>query len=140
MYCSQCGYNNPPAAEFCKNCERNLQQPLSGSAYPEKPAQLIYSGFWLRLLAVFLDVLVIAAFIILMLIAIAMLVALNGRDSILHDSLLVMIFYSTVVCTGSAYFILMESGKQGATLGKRWMNLRVLDTSGKKHSHRPSDY
>lgn len=91
---------------------------------------MIYAGFWVRLLAVFLDLLVLAAIAISILVSIAGIIAVNGRDYLFHDSLAMSLFYGAITCMATAYFILMESGVQGATFGKRWLNIKVLDING----------
>jgi uncharacterized RDD family membrane protein YckC len=127
MYCTQCGYNNPASAKFCKNCELDLQAGAIDAVHAGMPEVLIYAGFWMRLIAAFLDVLVISTFIILIFFLLAILIALTGRDDILDNQQAVSIFYWTIICMSAAYYILMESSEQGATFGKRWMNIKVLD-------------
>jgi uncharacterized RDD family membrane protein YckC/Tfp pilus assembly protein PilE len=134
MYCTQCGYNNPASARFCKNCELDLQAGAIDADRAVKPEILIYAGFWVRLAAAFLDVLAIAAVVILLVFSIAVLVALTGRDDILHNQQAISIFYWTVICMSAAYYILMESGEHGATFGKRWVNIKVLDAKGDRLS------
>lgn len=134
MYCTQCGYNNPASARVCKNCELDLQAGAIDAAHSGMPEVLIYARFWVRLIAAFLDVLVISTVIILILFLLAILIALTGRDDILHNQQAVSIFYWTVICMSAAYYILMESGEQGATFGKRWMNIKVLDTNANRLS------
>ena len=134
MYCTQCGYNNPASARFCKNCEVDLQAGALDADHSGMPEVLIYAGFWVRFAAAFLDLLAIAAVVILLVFSIAALIALTGRDDILHNRLAVSIFYWAIICMSAAYYILMESGEHGATLGKRWMNIKVLDANGSRLS------
>ena len=136
MYCSQCGYNNPVTVKFCKNCDMDLQggsidsvRP-GDSAHPANSTIVIYAGFWARFLAAFLDILVIGACVILLIFAIAALIAYNGRESLLYDRLALPLFYGVIIFISVSYYILMESGDGCATLGKRWMNTKVLDTKG----------
>ncbi len=138
MYCSKCSYNNPVSAKFCKNCEVDLEQGsapfqrLTNStlAYPieAEPNVMVYAGFWVRLLAAFLDILVLLAGLILLLVSIAGYIAYTGRESILHEQFATTIFYGAIIVMVLAYSILMESGATGATLGKRWMNIKVMDS------------
>jgi uncharacterized RDD family membrane protein YckC len=132
MFCSKCGYNNPPTLTICKNCEKNLAQGFIGSDRQDIPEAILYAGFWWRLLAVFLDVLVILSGVLLLLFAIAGMIAITGQDSILHTPLAISIFYWTVAGLSAAYFILLESGANGATLGKRWLNIMIQDTQGSR--------
>lgn len=132
MYCTQCGYNNPLSVQYCKNCEIDLRQNSAGSNGSNHAAVLVYAGFWTRFLASFLDLLLIGGGVILMLIAIAGLMIVSGRDNIVHNNLAVSIFCFAIAGLSFAYFILMESGEQCATFGKRWMNIKILDTSGSR--------
>lgn len=132
MYCPQCSYNNPINAKICKNCELDLQAGDSDTGRTAAPAELVYAGFWLRFFAEFLDLLVLGAGVILLLFSIASLIAYSGRDSILHDPQAALLFYGVIICMAVAYYILMESGIHGATLGKRWMNIKVLDSHGNR--------
>ena len=130
MYCSQCGYNNPVTVKFCKNCDIDLQDESIGSARPGNTAILVYAGFWVRFLAAFLDILVLGACVILFIFAIAALIAYSGRESLLYDRLALPLFYGVIIFISVSYYILMESGEGCATLGKRWMNIKILDASG----------
>ena len=136
MFCSHCGYNNPVSVKFCKNCDIDLQAGSIGSlrpgksAHPDNPAILIYAGFWVRFLAAFLDILVLGACVILFVFAIAALIAYSGRESLLYDRLALPLFYGVIIFITVSYYILMESGESAATLGKRWMNIKIIDTTG----------
>ena len=130
MYCSQCGYDNPVSVKFCNHCELESGTSPVHPEHDDNLSVLIYSGFWVRFLAAFLDFLVLVAIAILLILVIAGLVAYTGRDDILHDRLTVSLFYGGIICMAAAYHILMVSGSQSATFGKRWMNIKVLDSNG----------
>lgn len=132
MYCSQCGYNNPVTVKFCKNCDLDLRDESIASARPGNTEILIHAGFWVRFLAAFLDILVLGACVILFLFLIAALIAYTGRESLLYDRLALPIFYGVIIFITASYYILMESGESGATLGKHWLNIKTTDTSGKQ--------
>ena len=138
MYCEQCGYNNPPTEKFCRNCERDLSagiiKPGRSTPSPQliKNAQLIYAGFWVRFIASLLDVLLLAVCLILIAFAFAGLIALTGRDSIVQNPATKTFLYWAIIIASVLYHVLMESGPGGATLGKRWMNIRIVDTEGKR--------
>ena len=72
--------------------------------------------------------------LILLSFVIAGLVAITGREGILHNKTAVSVFYWTIFFASLAYHVLMESGSGGATLGKRWMNLKIVDADGKQLS------
>ena len=132
MYCPQCSYNNPVNTQFCINCGLDFRAVSVDSDHIAEQSVLTYAGFWARFFAAFLDLLVLGAGILLMLLSIAGLIAYSGRDSILHNPQDLLLFYGAIICMSVAYPILMESGTRGATLGKRWMNIKVLDTNGNR--------
>lgn len=132
MYCTQCNYNNPPLTQFCKNCERDMTPAPASAVRPKQTTAFIYAGFWFRLLAAFVDVLVLSAGVILLLTLIAVFIAITGRDSLLHNPLATSLFTWLIILMSMTYFVLMESGTQGNTLGKRWINIKVLDVEGNK--------
>lgn len=135
MYCPQCSYNNSISAQFCINCGLDLRASTIDSIDSDRtaePSVLIYAGFWARFFAAFLDLLVLLACIILMLFSVAVLIAYSGRDSILHNPQAVLLFYGVTIFMSAAYYILMESGIHSATLGKRWMHIKVLDSNGNR--------
>ena len=134
MHCSKCGYNNPLTEKFCKNCEVGLEQGSPSPARHVYPQAMNYAGFWVRLLAAFLDILVLGAWLILLIVIIAALVAFSGRDDILHDPTSATLFYGGIVFMVLAYYILLESSTGGATFGKRWMNIKVMDKMGNQLS------
>jgi uncharacterized RDD family membrane protein YckC len=126
MYCPKCAYNNPAGIQYCKNCDLNL----TASTTAAKPAALIHAGFWVRLLAAFLDILFITACFILFALLTGGLIVYTGRDSILHDGRSGPLLFWSFIFFTMAYHIMLESGIHSATLGKRWMNLKVLEKNG----------
>lgn len=134
MYCAKCGYNNPATALSCKNCEIKLPAPALKTAVPDKPAALVYAGFKVRLLAAFLDFLLILAGLILVILVIASLIAFTGRDHLLKNELFTTPLIILAIVLPLLYFILLEAGSHGATLGKRWLNIKVQDLKGQRLS------
>jgi uncharacterized RDD family membrane protein YckC len=125
MLCSKCGYNNPLNIKFCKNCEVDLQPEPLHAAYLSDPPQLEYASYPIRLLATFLDCLLIVATLLLALFAAGLLIVITGSDDILHNEQAATIFYWITAACSVAYFILMDAGANGATLGKRWLNIKL---------------
>jgi len=131
MYCSQCGYINARSATVCIRCELDFESP-NRTTQRNTPERLLYAGFWTRFLANFLDLLVLLSCMILLILAIAGLIAFTGGDSILHNNMITALFYSCFILMSAAYFILMEAGAKNATLGKHWMNIKVMDSNGNR--------
>ena len=129
MLCDECGYDNPATERYCRNCEHDLRDIF---APDDHDGVLIFAGFWVRFIAVLLDILLMLACLVLFAILTIGVIALSGRESFLHDSSVTTIFYWTLLLASLAYHVLMESGTGGATLGKRWMNLKVVDNAGQR--------
>ena len=134
MYCPKCSYNNPLNSRYCKNCELDLNPLSVDTTISESTEVLIYAGFWARLLAAFLDLLIIACGIIVLLFAIGGLIIVSGRDNFVHNNHVISIFIAVIAGFTLAYYIFTVSGEQCATIGKRWMGIKVLDI----HGHRLS--
>lgn len=126
MFCTKCGYNNPVTIKICKNCEVDLQPGQKSTVRAADPEKLVYAGFHTRFLSALLDFLLIAAILILTLFAIGILVIITGNDDILHNAQAITFFYWLAAGCAAAYFIMMESGTNGATLGERWLNIKVM--------------
>lgn len=129
MYC-KCGYNNPVSTRFCKNCEVDLYPDMQAPDHIGMSEEMIYAGFLVRFFAVFLDALVLISGIILLLGLIAAVILLTGRDQLIHDDFYVPVFLWTILFLAVNYNVFMLSGIHSATLGKRWMNIKVLNTEG----------
>ena len=134
MYCAKCGYYNLKAAITCQNCEISLLPVAVKPLPPVKPSKLVYAEFKVRLLASFLDLLIIVAGIIIMVLIVAVFIAFTGRDHLLNNDLLLPVFISIASILSLLYFILLEAGAGGATLGKRWLNIKIQDTQGQQLS------
>ena len=128
MYCAQCGYNNLLEAEYCLNCDVDLRDETSGPAQSHS-AVVIYAGFWARMMAAFLDTLVIGAMLILGVIATIGVIAYTGRESIIQNPAALPLIYVFIVFISIVYFVLMETGAYGTTFGQRWMNIVVLNSN-----------
>src|SRR5579884_4322181 len=61
VFCTACGAHNAPDARFCQTCGRAMTAmpplPVTSSiaAYAEHP----YGGFWIRLIAWFIDIVIV---------------------------------------------------------------------------------
>lgn len=129
MYCPQCSYNNNPADRYCSNCDLDLTPAVIDSSNADV---LIYAGFWMRFFAALLDFFLLGAAVILLLLALAGLIAISGRDHIVHNQLAMSIFLTIFIGFTIAYYVFTTSSEASATLGKRWLNIKVLDIHGNK--------
>lgn len=128
MFCAKCGTSNPDGASSCRSCHQALD---AGSNVAAAVFDAGYAGFWRRYAAVFLDGLVVS----LMFTPIAFIVGLIAGvlglgQSIAFGAALYVLFFVAY----TAYYVFMESGERGATFGKRWVKIRVVDVNGSRIS------
>lgn len=99
-------------------------------AQPSGSAATRYGGFWIRVVAYFIDAIVMSFVGSAAGFAIGFVLALGGVD---HDAVTAT-GYAISVIVGWLYFALMESSARGATLGKMALNLRVVTVEGNRLS------
>ncbi len=131
MLCTKCGATNPDNTAFCSACA----QPLGATAGAAAPLSVFdagYAGFWRRYAATFLDGLVVS----LMLLPVAFVGGLLAGVLGLGKSIAIvgLILYALFCIGYAAYYVVMESGERGATFGKRWVKIRVVDMQGNRVS------
>lgn len=95
--------------------------------------QVAYAGFWRRVVAVCIDVLVLMIPQSIFGSMIAMRLA-SGVDPILHDYAFALIAKYSSILIAWPYFALMESSYHQATLGKKVLGIYVTDTCGNRIS------
>ena len=119
VFCTACGAHNAPDARFCQSCGQAMVPvqpvPITGSvaAYAEHP----YGGFWIRVLAWLIDVVIIG-----LIVPLAM---LSGTH---------VVGFGLGVFGGWLYEALLTSSSMQATLGKLILGLRVTDLQGQRIS------
>lgn len=167
MFCSKCGANVPQGTAFCSACG----QPMvgfsvgnSGAVNPSAPPQVTpdytptgqagwqvpaaqssagYAGFWLRLVAVIIDGIILSIPMAPIFLIIFLGTFRNLRDlqniqdptalwTILGPKILLVLIISTVASW--LYWGLMESSSWQATLGKKALGLVVTDLQGNRIS------
>lgn len=159
MFCSGCGSEIMPGAQFCPKCGRPVggASPAAYAAQgvPVAPYQAgpLFAGFWLRFVAYLIDGVILG---IPMSIIFFLLFGIMGGAAIwtsrfepnqdpqvafahattLISGLLGFIFVVALVAISInwLYFAYMESSERQATLGKIVMNLRVTDANGNRLS------
>ena len=111
--CANCGSELSPGTKFCSNCgSGTLPAPEIISAPAAVPtAQTEYMGFWIRVAAWAVDVIVFV-------IVVVILSALIGAAGVI---LSILFWY--------AYLVLM-TGLKGQTLGKKAVGIQVVDAQG----------
>lgn len=129
MNCKQCGALIQPDQAFCAKCGHMADQasaPVSPTtpmmvtyAAAAEPAEVVYAGFWERFAAQFVD-----SFILwLLMIPFSFVAALLVRNNAMA---MTFVAYIGIFALYWLYYALLESGEKSATLGKRWLGLKVL--------------
>ena len=172
VYCSKCGSNLADDATFCSKCGAQIVAASSAAVPVSSPAPLAaavpagviaggyavaqpvyvqplplvtYAGFWLRVLAYIIDMIVLGFFSVPILIGGAMLLGLGGIISNLPrnqdpfaNGMPPAFFLFITLCWGVGifgtwlYFALLESSEWQGTAGKRVLGLIVTDMEGRK--------
>jgi len=157
VFCSKCGAQNFATAQFCQKCGGGLSVSLASipsavpaPAYAAAPAVAYsaapisrYGGFWIRLLAHFIDHIILGAiaaplFFILVLPAILRVINEAERNREPSPELIVAIVSSVFVYIMLAfvgqwlYEALLTSSSWQGTVGKRVLQLKVTDEFGNR--------
>lgn len=137
----------PPVAPVIQPPVANAPVGYSYAATMAPPTHVVYGGFWLRFVAIFIDGLIIG--IPVMIIATLIGGAYGFSYAVSHpggkvgfidsDGNLNLVFIAIEVgvtlfslTVRWLYFALQESSKAQATIGKRVMGLKVIDLAGQK--------
>jgi uncharacterized RDD family membrane protein YckC len=140
---------NPPPPPVAAPAVAAPLAPTPGYSYAatmEPPAHIVYAGFWLRLVAHFIDVIIFLGVLTLLAmivfgpfgIYLAQQKSAGNGDAINTPSggmlvilvCLELLFYGGATVGGWLYFAILESGKWQGTLGKRVLGLRVTGIDG----------
>jgi uncharacterized RDD family membrane protein YckC len=172
VYCSKCGSNLADDATFCSRCGAQIVAvspaaiPTSGAAplaaavpagaiaggyavaqpvYVQPLPLVTYAGFWLRVLAYLIDMIVLGLFAVPILIGAAMVMGIGGMiESIPHNQdpfmnglppafILFLMFCGGLSLFGTwLYFALLESSEWQGTAGKKALGLIVTDMAGRR--------
>ena len=157
VFCSKCGAQNFATAQFCQKCGGGLSVSMApippavpAPAYAAAPAVAYaalpisrYGGFWIRLLAHFIDHVILSAiaaplFFILVLPAILRVINEAERNREPSPELIIAIVSSVFVYIVLAfvgqwlYEALLTSSSWQGTLGKRVLQLKVTDETGNR--------
>jgi uncharacterized RDD family membrane protein YckC len=142
--CPACGTLNPAGVKFCSSCGRHLAEvparegvgpqivpPAAGATYP-----VAYAGFWLRLVAWFIDACVVNIALLIVFVPLAVIIGVGAGKSSSNAILLLVygIFYPVFIISIWLYSALLESSSKQATLGKMALGLVVTDLDGQRIS------
>lgn len=108
-------------------------------AGPIPEHEMVYAGFWRRLIALMLDSILLSIIITPIAgiggaIAVPMIAASAGSGGDPGAGLFVFmaLFYGFMFLVTVGYFVMLERSASGATLGKRLMGIRVVDRNGER--------
>lgn len=135
--CPRCGHYNEPSTQFCVNCGL----PFEGENAPRQfitdptigPTGTPYQGFWIRVGALFIDVIALYFLVVLpvFLVAIAASGAMAfglGSDST-ADAILGLLYIASLVATTGLYYTI-PVGWFGATPGKYLVGVSIVRQDG----------
>ena len=145
MFCSNCGRANADGSAFCIQCGK----PLSAAAPAAAPVapfpavatgpQLFYAGFWLRLVAYLIDMVIFLfvefAFALVLIFSTGLIAVIRNLprnptpDEIFTGTLIfaIIVFGVGMLVMMWLYYAAMESSRYQGTLGKIVMGLIVTD-------------
>src|SRR4051794_41037379 len=134
-YCSRCGTQNLPDAQFCIQCGGTLGPlPVAPQLLPLSSTR--YAGFWMRLIAAIIDGIIVQAVVFPLSFIIGLAIGLAGavsHDRGLGPQLISGVLGGTVgVVGGWLYGAMMESSTRQATLGKMIFGMKVGDLQGQR--------
>jgi uncharacterized RDD family membrane protein YckC len=167
VYCSKCGAATADGAAFCLNCGdavaavvprqpvmiASAVAPMAGRvaatpAYPVPAAapRVEYAGFWLRLVALVIDNLILGLSFFLVVIPLIFLTGFRRffdefrpGEALNEVGIFMLIGFFFLAATGALvltwlYHALMECSEWQATAGKKALGLMVTDMSGQRVS------
>jgi uncharacterized RDD family membrane protein YckC/Tfp pilus assembly major pilin PilA len=112
----------------------SLPPPAPAVVPPPLPAPhatgtaVVYAGFWRRYLALFLDQIILAVPVLLLVVAIA--VAIHADADNKAEAAIGPLFYLLMWVASALYYALQESSVHQATFGKRALGIKVTDLRG----------
>lgn len=150
IFCNKCGAQNTSEAQFCSRCGAafapvvpSAGSPQSGPAiapYVQAGVAAEYGGFWIRLVAFIIDLIVVA--IVVFPVSVIIMAATGGIPRIMGGDvqfsglrllgLMIRGFFNTLVSW--IYEAALESSSKQATLGKMALGLKVTDLYGNRIS------
>lgn len=169
MYCSKCGGLMADGAAFCSNCGQAFSSaaiaprppvmsaaaavPVAGGA-PVVPAyaasismpRVEYAGFWLRLVALVIDNVILGLGFFLIVIPLIFLTGFrrfldefHPGEALNDTGIFMLIVFFFLAATGAlvftwVYHALMECSEWQATVGKKALGLVVTDMAGQRVS------
>jgi uncharacterized RDD family membrane protein YckC len=106
--------------------------PYSYAATMQPPGHLVYAGFWLRFVAIFVDGLILSPLALVSL-GLSTISNASSDNNVKIGMAVLIIFYAFfAMAVRWLYFALQEAGGHQATFGKRLLGIYVTDTQGRR--------
>jgi uncharacterized RDD family membrane protein YckC/type II secretory pathway pseudopilin PulG len=109
----------------------SCQHALDAGADTAVSDEIVYGGFWERFAALFIDNILVSAVLFPVFFVIGLVAGIAGAG---ESGGFIAIIYLLAFLLPALYYIVMESGERGATYGKRFLKLRVVDSAGNRIS------
>jgi len=109
-------------------------QRYSYAATMQPPSHLVYAGFWLRFVAIFIDGLVWSPLTIISMVLRAGMHSAEDNSTKIGFALITLLFSLFDLVARWLYFACMESSSWQATLGKKAVGIRVTALDGERIS------
>ncbi|MBF0428263.1 MAG: RDD family protein [Magnetococcales bacterium] len=137
MFCKQCGSQNESDAKFCSHCgvTMNLNQTVNTSVVTPEIPPIRYAGFWFRVLASVVDMVLSQVVIVVLAIpigyALGASMAENHAGEEIQDVAWIMGNLLGILISW-LWFTVAESSHWQASLGKKMLGLMVTDEQGQR--------
>ena len=137
--CPLCGEMIAVAAAKCRYCGEIFDSRMKKSGRRRNSASDDYAGFWLRLVASFVDGLIcsVVLFVVLMIVG-GIMVAINGPNDRNEPGPVEIIggfvIWAVAIVFPWLYSAFQESSPAQATLGKKMLGIQVTDLDGNRIS------
>lgn len=95
-----------------------------------------YAGFWKRIAAGLIDILIVSMLCFVVGLAVTMVSIPMQMAKIINLNLSIVIFYLSYLITFTLYFVLGESSKSQGTFGKNILGIQIVDLAGNKINSR----
>lgn len=93
---------------------------------------MLYAGFWIRVLANIIDSVVLFIPLFIINFALQMMLLVTDSEGVIIGVLIVLILTNIILV--ALYYTLTTSSRMQGTVGKRLLNLRVVDAEGNRIS------
>lgn len=137
MICSKCGTNNNQDSSFCSKCGTQLEAATGVAINDDipSPQPVKYAGFWIRLLATIIDIVLIATVCFALAFCIALIYVFvstpDGTPAEDSSSYVKPVFDCLFfLIVPWLWFTISESSIRQATVGKQLFGLKVMNENG----------